>query len=250
MKRLVIVFCMLFAFWQNAGAEIRTWTDRKGREYEAEFVREMFDKVTLRETNGKEIRLGVDELSEHDQRYLRVMVPPEIEIDFFKQTVLKPRPVELYDSDNDETYIITGKVKLNKASRRPFTSRLRAELFLIGREYNDKKYILLSKTDSSFLFTESSEHAFESDPMDIALFTEYNNQRRGQEYVGHVLAISDAQGNLVKVETDLDWLADKVENLRDLYLHGKASVYSRYFDKETVTKAPVPRPLYYTSRQK
>lgn len=244
--------CLVLFMGLCAHAEIRVWTDTKGKTYEAEFVREMFDKVTLRDTKGTEYRLAVGSLSDHDQKYLRVMIPPEMEINFSKKTDPKPKPWELYDSDNDTTDILTATVEIHKASKRPFTSRLRAELFLIAEEIDGDNYLLLSKTESSFLFSDQNDNTFvmKADPVEIMVFTEYNHQRRGWAYLGHVLAVSDAQGNVVKVDTDIEWLADKTANLRDLYTRGEAALHSRHFDKENVQKTPPPRPDYYLSRQR
>jgi hypothetical protein len=251
MKKAHIIYFVLLAGF-SVNAEFRTWTDRKGRKYEADFVREMFDKVTLRDTNGKEYRFAVDELSENDQKYIRVMVPPELDINFSKKTDPKAKPWELYDLDNDTTVLISATVQINKKSKRPFTSRLTAELFLIAKEYDGQNCILLSKTDSSFLFSEQSGnlHEFKTDPVEVAVFTDYNDQRRGAEYLGYLVAVSDSRGNIVKTVTDVEWLADNVKELRELYIRGAASVYSRHFDKETIRKVKVPRPEYYTSRHR
>lgn len=252
MKRLFII-CATLAACGSAFAEFRTWQDIKGNKYDAEFVHELFDKVTLRDAKGKEYRIAVEDLSDHDQKYLRVMVPPELEIKFSKKTDLKPKPWELYNSDNDTTYIIRPEVEIHKLSRRPFTSGLRAELFIVAKELDGENYILLSKTDASFLLGDQNDNTYimKADPVEVMVFTEYNQQRRGWEYSGHLVAVSDSRGNVVQTDTDIDWLtADKVENLRELYLRGKASIHSRHFDKETVQKAPVPRPDYYTARQR
>lgn len=242
-----VVFLLVTAIMSASyAAEVRVWQDAKGREYEAEFVRELFDKVTLRLQNGKEVRLAVEELSEHDQKYLRVMVPPEMTVEI--STSSEPRSKQYddqYDMDNDITSYLTVTADISKQSKRPFTSRLTAELFLIGREVQDRNYyILLSKTDSSFLLGDhnGNHHVFKTDPVTLQVYTEYDRQRRGPEYAGYVLAISDVNGDTVQVITDIEWLQDKVTPLRDLYERGKASRYSRYFDKETVTKQPVPRP--------
>lgn len=252
MKTLLIYLIGLSIIGGSAYAEVRTWQDKTGRRYEAEFVQELFDNVTLRDTKGKEYRIAVEDLSEHDQKYVRVMVPPEMEIKFSKKTEPKPKPWELYDLDNDATTAISATVEIYKKSKRSFTSRLNAELFLVAKEVEGKNFILLSKTDSSFLFSEQNggQHEFKADPVEVIVYTEYNGtQRRGEEYLGYLVAVSDSLGNLVGVSTDISWLADKVTELRELYLHGEASVYSRHFDKETIRKVKVPRPDYYSGRR-
>lgn len=251
MKKYIFYFTLLV--WMSAGADdIRIWTDKKGRKYEAAFVSEMFDKVTLRDAQGKETRLAVDDLSENDQLYMRVMIPPELEIKFSKKVQPKPRPWELYDSDHDTTFLIDATVEISKKSKRPFTSRLTAELFLIAKQYEGDNYILLSKTDSSFLLNDDNDNKqiIKAGTVEVSVFTEYNDQRRGWEYQGYLVAVSDARGNILQVVTDIEWLRDKVPNLREIYVRGQSSMYSRFFDKQNVQKVRAPRPVYYMPRQK
>lgn len=250
MKKYLLYFTLLAGLSAGAG-EFRTWVDKKGNKYEASFVREMFDKVTLQDAQGKETRLAVDDLSEHDQLYLRVMVPPEIGIKFSKKTEPAPKPWELYDLDNDASFLVSATVEIFKKSKRPFTSRLSAELFLIAKQYEGDKYLLLSKTESSFLLNDGNNNVqiIKADPVQVSVFTEYNEDRRGWEYLGYLIAVSDARGNIVQVSTDINWLSDKVENLREIYLRGGASLYSRFFDKENVKKVQPPRPAYFLPRQ-
>lgn len=252
MRIFIINFliCLIVPF--SLFAEVRTWTEKSGKTYEAEFVRELFDKLTLKMTDGREVRVAVDDLSEHDQKYLRVMVPPVMDVEFSKFTTIKSKQYDdQYDQDQDVTTILSTKVSITKGSKREFTSRLTAELFLIGQEVRQREYyILLSKTDSSFLLMEQNDytHEFKTDPIELQVYTEIDRQRRGPEYIGYVLAISDARGNLVQVDTDIEWLKNKVDQLRTLYIKGSASVYSRYFDKDNVQKMRVPHPRDFPGR--
>lgn len=252
MKRsgLLVVFMALCLF--SRGAEMRVWEDKDGNQYRGVYVREMFDKVTIRTEEGRDIRIELNDLSAHDRKYLRVMVPPEMEIAV--ETESRPRSKQYddqYDQDNDDTVFLTATAQIRKKSQRPFTSRLTAELFLIAEEVQERNcYILLSKTESSFLLGDhnDNQHTFETKPVTLMVYTEWTNERRGPKYIGYVLALSDVEGDIVQVDTDIDWLADKVPELRELYARGAASRYSRYFDKDTVQKRPVPRPSDFSGR--
>lgn len=251
MKSILTIVAFLFLSCPLQ-AEVRIWEDAKGRQYKAEFVHELFDKVTLRDVNGTEFRLGVEELSEVDQRYLRVKVAPEIKIDFSKTTSLKPKPKETMDLDNDTIMVTAAEVKLEKISRRPYTSRLHAELYLIAKDITGGGFVLLSRTESDFLFTEKESHIFKSEPVTSRTFEQNSgeNERRGEEYAGYLIAVRDFEDKIVAVKTDMpDWIADYdvINSLRDIYMRGVGSLRSRYFDK-TGHKASVPRPNYYTAR--
>lgn len=243
MMKQKIIWALILFMGTSVFAESRLWKDTDGNEYQAEYVRELFDKVTLKTDDGKEVRLPVEDLSEHDQKYLRVMVPPNMEIDFSKSTYIKAKPQEMGDLDKDTVTVFSSQLTITKDSNRPFTSRLEAELFLIGEEVVMDEYkILLSKTDSSFLLPQEKgeSHVFKTAPIELQVYTEYDNSRRGPVFIGYLVVIKDWQGNTVKVQTDIPWLEDKVDELRTLYERGFASVYSRYFDKETVQKMKVP----------
>lgn len=246
MRSFVFTFCLV-SMCLSSFAEMRLWKTVSGEEYKAEFVRELFDKLTLRLEDGTEVRIPVPKFSEHDQKYLRVMVPPVMEADVQKFTNIKDKRFDdQYDQDRDVRTVLSTKVSIAKESKRPFTSRLKAEIYLIGQEVvQTDYYMILSRTESSFLLGEHNDntHVFKTAPIELQVYTEYDRQRRGPVYVGYVLVVSDASGNTVQVFTDIDWLAEKVPQLRELYKKGAASVYSRYFDKETVTKQPVPRPV-------
>ncbi len=252
MKKVWFMILVVSALSHLAYPEVRTWKTKDGRTYEAEFVHELFDKLTLRTASGEEVRIPVDAFSEHDQKYIRVKIPPVMELDFRKATSIKPKPPENSDPDSDVITILSGKVTIKKKSNRTFTSRLKAELFLIGREVQDGDfYILLSKTESFFLLGEhnNDEHVFQSSPIELQVYTAFGVLRRGPEYRGYLIAVSDMDGNIVHVETNISWLADKVSQLQALYSRGSASVYSRYFDKETITKQSPPPPPPNISRR-
>ena len=239
------LYLFVLALSFSAFAEVRTWNDKQGNAYEAEYVRELFDKLTLKTTDGQEVRIAVDNFSEHDQKYLRVMVPPRLELDFTKRTRVKEKPQEMGDADLDIVTILTGKATITKDSKRPFTSGLKAELFLFGEEVTESKYkILLSRTEKSFLLPEKRGEtvSFKTEPIELQVYTEYDFSRRGPVYVGYLLAVSDRQGNTVYVKTNITWLEGKVEQVRALYRQGPQSVYSRYFDKKTLQKVSVPQP--------
>jgi hypothetical protein len=251
--KFLLMIAVILSLSGRIQAEIRVWEDAKGHQYKAEFVHELFDKITLRDVNGTEFRLGVDELSELDQRYLRVKVAPEIKIDFSKTSSVKPKPKETMDLDNDIIMIIAAEVKIEKNSQRPYTSRLHAELYLIARDTTGGGFVLLSRTESDFLFTEKDCHIFKSEPVMPRTFEQNSgeNERRGEEYAGYLIVVRDFEDKIVAVKTDMpDWIVnhDVINSLRDIYVRGAGSLRSRYFDR-TGHKAPVPRPNYYTARQ-
>ena len=238
-----------------SSAEIRTWKDRSGNRYEAEYVRELFDKVTLRMADGTELRIPVENLSEHDQKYLRVMVAPEVEVTFSKKTRIEPKPVELLDDDNDTTTLMTPSVTVRKVSKRPFTSALKMELFLIAEEVDGENYILLENYDAKILFHEGNDYTFTFTPpkeVRIIIYTGHDFiTKRGEEYLGYLVVLTDPRDEIVKTSSNIgEWIQspDVIANLRTLAVRGAPSRYSRHFDKSG-KKSPVPRQPYYQNRK-
>ena len=250
-KKLTVSLIVLMLS-QIAVSEMRTWTTAKGASYTAEYVAELFGKVTLRDAAGKEVRIPVDEFSEHDQKYLRVMVPPEMEIKFDKKNNVFP-PRKMIGERFNERASIESRATVRKISSRLFTSSLNLEIFLVGTAIENRSYILLSKSDFKFLFgpEAGSTREFKLDPVVIADFIDDTHfSHRGERYLGYVAVISDARGNIVKTQTDIDaWIESPavIEELRKLAVRGAPSLRSRYFDK-TGRKVDPPRTQYYTER--
>ena len=249
----IIIYLTVFILVISARSEVRTWKDNQGKTYEAELVAELFDKATLRDVKGVEFRIPIEDLSENDQKYLRVMVPPEMKIEFSMKTEAVPLPKALLpDKGSAISKVIYPSVTVQKLSRRLFTSSLNLELFLVGKGPERRDFILVSKSDYNFLFQVDSDsvNKFTPDPVTVSLFTDDSQDRRGEEYLGHLIVISDARGNIIKTQTDIDaWIESPavIEELRKLALRGAATVRSRYFDK-TGRKVDPPRTQFYKAR--
>ncbi len=256
MKNLSVYLLLSVLFLvARSPAEIRTWKDASGNNYEADYVRELFNKVTLRTADGTELRIPVEKLSEHDQKYLRVMVAPEVEIHFSKKTRTEPKPVELLDDDNDTTTLMKPSVTVRKVSKRPFTSALKMELFLIAKEVDGKNYILLENYNSKILFHSGNDYSFTFSPPQEVRSVIYTGHdfitRRGEEYLGYLVVLTDPRDVIVKISSNIrEWIQSKevIENLRELAVRSAPSRRSRHFDKRG-QKSPVPRQPYYQNRK-
>jgi hypothetical protein len=247
MKTFLSCLFLLSVVCSVSFAEMRIWEDKNGNRYEAEFVHEMFGKMTLRCKDGTEVRIPVEDFSEHDQKYLRVKVPPQVTIDFSKTDWIKPKPPEMWPTEDVQT-MVKGTVTVHKESKRIFTSHLNAELFMIAEEVDGDNFILLSKTDSSFLLGDHNDdtHVFSSEPNYTRRYDEMGPSGwRGEVYAGYLVVVSDMDGNTLVTKTDIPghWIdtPEVIKNLRELAVRGAASVRSRHFDK-TGKKSQLTRP--------
>jgi len=252
MSRIFTILILVGLCASQSSAEFRIWEDRDGTQFEAEFVRDLFDKVTLRTRDGKEIRVGADEFSDLDQKFLRVMVPPSIDVDTKLRRKKKVKTVELVPRIHD-TFLVTETVTVEKKSNRQFTSRLRLEIFLIAQEREKSgNYILLGYDQISFLMNQGDNDLFVFTTATVEedqFFLNAAQQRKGEEYVGYILQITDMQGNRVDTEISIvgKWPKNPelIPNLRELWTRGAASKRSRHFDRNTGLKVKVPRLPYF-----
>lgn len=248
MNNLRLIFYILLFFAAAGSAyEIRIWEDVTGSQYKGRFLRELFDKLTIETEDGGLKAFELKDLSELDQRYLRVMVPPKVEAEVISRSAdVEPLPMALPRDDFSKKHQVT--VHIEKKSQRPFTSRLRAEIFLIAEEVEGSNYILLDMTQKEFLLPTIQKGAsveLKSNTVQTREFRDViSSEMKGEKYDGYLLVVSSLQGETVLVESNLPpWIEDPevIRNLRELFITGAASVRSRHFDK-TGKKVPPARP--------
>ena len=252
MRFQIISFIAMICIVSSAHAQMRIWTDQSGQQYEAEYMKDLFGKITLRTVDGKEIRVPLEDLSEADQKYLRVEIPPTLDVTCRIPPPKRPaRRGDWDDRDDTETWVYNAEVTISKESRRPFTSRLFGELFLIAEEVDGDNYILLSKTEASFLLLDkdNNQHAFKAEPVEVRRFLESGGKQwRGEEFYGYLVVISDRHGTILAVKTDIKkpWVSkpETIAALRELATRGALSLRSRHFD-ETGHKVKAPRPEFH-----
>lgn len=250
MRKLYFILMAVVSVAQaGMSYEIRTWEDVSGNQFEGRFYREIFGKLTIEAEDGTQKTFELEDLSELDKKYVRTMVPPELEAKVSRKTR------QLDTRENSRRMVTNFKyqlfVELKKKSQRAFTSRLKAEIFMICEENIENEYVLMHKTTAEFILPITTKNAtveLESPwvPMRIwqGVGAWSGAARLGQDYAGYLLVISTMQGDICYTDTSLrPWIEDPqvIENLRDLWVQGAGSWLSRLFD-ENGEKVPVPRP--------
>ena len=240
------VICLLSIVTAGFTYEMRTWEAVDGHPFKGRFYREMFGKLTIEKDDGTRVVLGIETMSALDKKYLRVMIPPKIEVEVRTKTKqLHPRPMALWRDDIEKMHIVTATIL--KKSQRPFTSRLKAEMFMVGKEADGDNYILLKRFDEDFLLIEGKDYQYEvrSPPVKTTRYTNItDNAPKGESFYGYLLILTSMQGDVLMTDSNLPaWLQqpEVVKNLRELSVRGAPSIRSRHFDK-TGGQVPPARP--------
>ena len=244
----VLVVCCFAAL--SGAYELREWMDVDGNVYQGRFVRELFGKLTVEDDEGNESTIAIADLSDLDKKYIRVMIPPKLDVVVRTQTKALPRrPMALWRDDDEDEYWLVAEI--SKESQRPFTSRLNIEAFLVADEYPADNYILLAHFTDDFLLVGDDDYVstYKSPKVQTTVFTETGtSKRKGEVYKGYIFIITSQQGDVISMKSDLpQWMQEPamLEKLRELSIRGAASVRSRHFNKAGEKVSP-PRPTNYS----
>lgn len=235
--------------------DVRVWEYANGDQFKGRFVRELLDKLIIEKEDGMTETVAIEDLSELDQKYTRTMVPPELDA---KVSRVSRQGRKRPDPFRNNPMIIndyTLTVELRKKTQRPFTSRLKAEIFMIAEENISGNYVLMDKTEAEFVFPLKKKNAaveLKTPPIRMRIYPGGSDRiggmgpatRIGQDYAGYLLVVSTMQGDICYTDTSLrPWIEDPdvINNLRDLWIQGRPLWLSRLFDK-TGKKIPPPRP--------
>jgi hypothetical protein len=187
---------------QAVHAELRVWTDSKGKSIEAEHVRTTTDKVVLRQSDGTELSVSLDTLSEKDRRYAILLAPPRIDIsvstDVDRSNKGYSRNVGPGMQVQQET--IVAEVNIRKSSSAPYEAPLVSEVYLIGRPEQTDHYVILERADSRFRFTteNKNEHTYSSS--DVSLKQVESGRSTGLEFEGYLAVVRDKTGTILEMK--------------------------------------------------
>ena len=195
---------------------LRTWTLADGRNVEAELVMRMGDKLVLKNTRGKTLKIPVGHFSAADLDYVELQNPPPLKLTFQKDIDhihFKALPIASIPPAVEE---MTCGVKIEKTNRTPYTKELKAELFTFGTEIDGKNYILLDRQERRFSFGGDAGNVFEFMGRTVSLRDYYdgNGDRRGERLAGRLILITDARGKVIASKVSNPWMLENLETIR------------------------------------
>jgi len=227
-----------------APAEMRTWNFRNGQTMEAEYVRDLFDKIIIRDEAGEERTIPKDQfvLSDADVEYLELENPPPFDLSFKKSIEQKNFSLIRGAEDRPPEWRGTFGVKVEQKGGPDFNHELTVEFFAIGKELEGNRYILLDRMSEKFTPTRANKRTLEFNSKRLVRMTDMWGDslvysRRGEQYFGFLITVKDPRGKVIAIDGSNDWLAQNLENLEKLGIRN-------YFDK-TCTRTYPTRPKSY-----
>ena len=205
----------------------RIWTLSSGKTIEAEFITTMGGKAVLKSLKGRNAKVPLTDLSEDDRKYIRMSMPPKLDINFGKTTKVR----EFGNTNSGDLPPVKGNfytfsTRIKQTSNQPYGLGLTAEYFVIGDEVGGNKHIMLDYQKAAFTLTEENDFTFSiSGPQIELLDWIINGQLRGQKYGSFIVVVTDSRGEVVSYKSPRNTLYQNLDKLRKIRV-------GWYFDKE------------------
>jgi hypothetical protein len=220
---------------------MRLWTASSGKQFEAEYISVVGDKVVVKTPKGRQQKIPLAELTPDDLEYIELENPPKFNITFTKSSA--QRFIETTPHLNEDPPRVndfTFGAKLRQTSARPYNHELTVEFFAVAAEFIGDRYILVDRQSSTFIPTKENKqsHAFTGEEVE---FMEYvlDGVRRGKEYAGNLVTVTDKRGKIIQYSVSNPWLWENIENLKQIPV-------GRFMDKTCTRVHPTsPKPTRY-----
>ena len=220
-------------------AYLRLWTTLSGKQFEAQYVAVLGDKVTVKTLEGKQQKVSLSDLSSEDREYIELENPPEFALDFVKLSFAvmdryKLSPSELrWDSALPRVNDFEFGAKVKQTGVRNYNHELTIEYFAIAKELPGDKYILVDRGSDTFIPTKENRRSYAfkgGQPLEFMVY-DLGGAYRGKKYSGNLITLTDKRGKIIQYKTSSPWLWDHLNNLKNIPI-------GRYMDKTCVRVHP------------
>lgn len=204
---------------------VRVWTFLSGKSMEGEYIKVIGDKLVLKTTKGRQVKISMADVSDEDKKYIKLSDPPAFSIDFikkssakigrYKQSEWELRGEKLPPQVND--YSFGARVKQTGA--RSYPHELRVEYFAIGQQLlDDDKFILFDRHSKTFTPSKENNRSMEFKGDRVVELIEYalKDQQRGKKFKGHLVLVWDERDQIVAYRASSEWLFEKRHKLMQL----------------------------------
>lgn len=209
-------------------AEPRVWT-YQGKPLEAEYINIIGDRLVLKTPKGKTVKLPLAQLSPEDREYLVLLNAPKFVIGFLKQANQRFVETGPFIENVDASFTeYTFGVRIRQEDRMDYPYELKIEYWAIGNEVKTygNRYILLDTGSSTFTPTAANDkaHTFMGEGKELMQHV-YDGDKRGTEYFGYVITVTDVRGEIITHLESNPWLWEDLDKIKELPV-------GAYFDKE------------------
>jgi hypothetical protein len=199
---------------------LRTWTMKSGQTLEAEYISSIGEHIVLRSVRGKQIKVPASKLTSEDHEYIALSNPPKFNISFTKQSSQHLIVTSPYlNEEPPRTFDWRFGVKMKQVSAGEYGYPLTVEVFTVGRQYmDDRKYILFDRQTTTFTPTKENDRSLVFKGEETVELTSYNmyQQQYGNKYMGYLVTVTDARGEIIQHQTSNDWLFERLPDLKQL----------------------------------
>jgi len=213
---------------------MRTWTLADSRTLEAEFINIFGGRVVLKNAKGKICKIPKAQLSAADMEYAELSKPPVVDINFlnnFKYVEFSGGFYDIWSRPSEEWGHCGFQLKQTSAGE--YNHELKAEMFVVGKQWRRGKYILLDRQQTTFNPAEQEQrfYEFRSPKKIVVALREYYGAAFGEKYYGYLITVTDARGKIVAMKSSHKWLPQTLENLEELSV-------GNFFDETGVRTYP------------
>lgn len=198
---------------------VRLWTKNNGKTVEAEYLSLVAGRVILKTSQGKRVKIQLDDLSPADTKYIELIEAPDLKLSFTKSSSQRTMEVTPYlpeDPPKILDYEFGAKVRQKSAFE--YGHELTVEFFAVGqRLLNSNEYCLLDRQTSTFIPSPENQrsHQFSGEKIETMEY-ELDGIRRGIRYAGNVVIVTDERGEIIAHSSSAKWLMENLENLKKI----------------------------------
>lgn len=204
-------------------AEMRIWTVESGTRLEAEYIALQMGKVVVKDAREKEFRIPIGSLSEEDRKFVELVNPPKMTVDFIESFDQRdPRPSPIWGNGSPvHAFHYSFGARVKQKSAGAYNHELTLEIFSISQQVIDHdKYHLLSRIESEpFILTKENGREFELRDEGVVKLLRYTlngNFPRGERFAENLILVKDERGVVIGYNSTRNWLYEKRELMEAL----------------------------------
>jgi hypothetical protein len=207
----------------NPNGGMRDWITLDGKSIRAEYVDLVIDKVVLKNEEGIEAKLPLNQLSAEDREFVDLLNPPKFSLDFLNKRKKKQEGFNITEISTTRPvsrFIYRFGARLKRRGGKRYEHPLTIEYFAIGDEAKTSdKHMLLERKKSTFTPNAENKgvHEFEGDPVDLIVWGRAATKPLiGRKFGGYLITVTDERGVIIQHEESNPWLWEHFENLTKL----------------------------------